>query len=88
MPEDNLDRVSLEDNDWKEEISDKLLDEKLEDFLNDESVSVEEFLTLRDKINSLKYQNKINLQRLFTLELEDKKMRKELFKKERILKKH
>ena len=51
-------------------------------------MSAEEFFILHDKINSLKYQNEINIQSVFTLELEDEKMWKELFKKEKILKKY
>ena len=56
--------------------------------LDDDSVSSEEVIKLYEKIESLQYQNEINIQRLCTLELEDKKKQKELNDKEKMIKTH
>ena len=52
----------------------------------EELVNAEEVSILRRKIESLQYQNEINIQRLFALELEDEQRRKELIEKDKILK--
>lgn len=73
-----LDQEKLEDeNDIKD-------DEDFEDDnLDDDSASAEEVIMLYEKIESLQYQNEINIQRSHTLELEDEKKRKELCDKEK-----
>ena len=63
---------------YEESLAVKLEDEFDNGILDDDSSSTEKVIASHERIESLKYQNKINIQRLRNIEWEDNYFRKKL----------